>query len=219
MDEKEKELETNVVLEEKKEENDDKPIGMYWPYLLVITVLLFFCVFGITYSVYKGDGGSDSEIITDQIVFSYTEVDKAGNGINIKNAIPTKDAVGKVLTGKNQYFDFNITATTGNSKVRYQVLIDKDDASTLSDRNVRIYLTQLTGNYENGLILDSFSNLKTKKKNNKEYYVLYDKVLPKGLKAHIDAYRLRMWVAENATDYDSKKFSLKVDVYAEQTEE
>ncbi len=217
MDEKEKKMETNVVLEEEKD--DDKPIGMYWSYLLVITVLIFFCVFGITYSVYKGDGGSDSEIITDQIVFSYTEVDKVGNGINIQNAIPTKDTIGKVMTGKHQYFDFNVTATTGNNKVRYLVLIDKDKASTLSDKNIRIYLTQLTGNYENALTLDNFSNLKIKKKNNKEYYVLYEKLLSKGLSAHIDAYRLRMWVAENATDYDNKRFSLKVDVYAEQAEE
>lgn len=218
MEEKDKEIEASEDLESNSEKEDNS-IGKYWPYLLLFTILLFFCVFGITYSVYKGDGGSDSEIITDQIVFSYTEVDRVGNGININNAVPTKDSIGKVLTGKNQYFDFYITATTGNSRVRYQLLIDKDETSTLSNNNLRIYLTQIIGSYENPLILDDFSNLRTKKLNNKVYYVLYEKVLPKGLKYYNDSYRLRMWVSENATNYENQRFSLKVDVYAEQTEE
>lgn len=211
--------ETENEIKSTDEEKDEFLIVKYWPYLFMFIILLFFCVFGITYSIYKGDGSSDNEIITDQIIFSYSEVDKVGNGILIQNAVPISDAMGKVLVGKNQYFDFYVTATTSSKKVHYQLLLNKDEASTLSNENVRVYLTQTLGGYENALILTNFSDLKTKDINNKMYYVLYEKTLPEKLENFNESFRLRMWVGQNATNYENQEFSLKVDVYAEQVEE
>lgn len=209
----------NSVNKEKKTEEEEHSLWQYMPYLLLFTILLFFCVFGITYSIYKGDSGSDNEIVTDQIIFSYSDVDKVGNGIFIQDAIPISDDMGKAMTGKNQYFDFYITASTKKSKVFYQLLVNKDEESTLSNNNVRIYLTKMLGSYEEELVLDNFSNLKQKKVKNKDYYVLYEKTLSESLENYSDSYRLRMWVAEDATNYENQKFSIKIDVYAEQVEE
>jgi len=121
------------------EEKKENFVWKYIPYFFLFTIILFFCVFGITYSIYKGDGGSDNEIVTDKIIFSYSEVDKVGNGILIQDAMPVADEIGKAMIGKNQYFDFYITASTGNSKVFYQLLVNKNDNSNLENKNIRIY--------------------------------------------------------------------------------
>lgn len=211
----------NFVNKQEKEkfESDKDNYKQYIPYLLLFIILLFFSVFSITFSIYKGDNGENSEIITDQIIFTYSDVDQVGNGINIKDAIPITDEVGKALVGRNQYFDFHITSSTGNHKVLYQLLVNKNQASTLSNENVRIYLTSMQGSYENQLVLTNFSDLKKKTINDNTYYVLYEKVLPEKLVNYSDSYRLRMWVKENAIDYFNQTFSIKIDAYAEQVEE
>ena len=208
-------MENGSIDNEAKNENSNK--RKYIIYLLLFVVLLFFCVFGITYSIYKSDN-DDQEINTGNIVFTYSDVGKAGNGIAIKNAVPITDELGKVMMGSNQYFDFSITATTNKASLQYKVLVAKDDISTLDNKKVRIYLTQMLGSYENELVLTDFSNLKVETIKDKKYYVLYEKKLDKELEKYSDAFRLRMWVKEDAIDYNDQIFALKVDVYAYQVE-
>lgn len=205
---------------EKEELSDDKiNYRKYIPYFFLFVILLFFSVFSITYSIYKGNDNENSEIITDQIIFTYSDVDKIGNGINIVNAVPITDEVGKAMIGKNQYFDFYVTSSTRNHKVLYQLLVNKDQISTLSNNNVRIYLTNVQGSYESPLVLTDFSSLELKTINNKSYYVLYEKILSEKLENYSDSYRLRMWVKETAKDYENQTFSIKIDVFAQQVEE
>lgn len=185
----------------------------YFIYLFIFTVLLFFCVFGITYCVYKLDS-SDNQIETGEMIFSYSDVSQAGNGINIKNATPISDEQGKVMVGENQYFDFSVTATTSKSIIKYKILIDKDSISTLSNDNVRVYLTQLLGGQELEVLLVDFSKLKLEKIGSKQYYILYEKDIEKGLNNYSDSYRIRMWVKEDARNYDDQIFKTKIDVYA-----
>lgn len=122
------------------------------------------------------------------------------------------------MVGKNQYFDFYITATTKKAKLLYKLLINKNEQSTLSDKNIQIYLTQMMGSYEEEKVFTNFSSLKKEVINNKDYYVLYEKTLDEGLKNYNESYRLRMWLKEDSKDYEDKMFSIKVDVYAYQVE-
>lgn len=197
---------------EKKEEKDYR--RRIFLFVFFIT-LVFASTFGITYSVYKGDSGENSEIITDKIIFNYSDVDKVGSGINMTDTYPITDTTGKNLMGSKQYFDFSIMATSKNTNIRYKLLARKGE-STLSNNDVRIYLTRLNGNREEQLLLDTFSNLKVENINNQDYYVLYVQDLEKGIDNYADLYRLRMWIKEDATDYQDKTFQLKVDVYAVQ---
>lgn len=205
-------------VEEELEKEEEQSITKYFPYLFVFTILLFFCVFGITYSFYRGGGSSDNEIDTGQIVFTYSDVGQVGNGILLEEATPISDAMGKSMVGTNQYFDFYITATTDKANILYKLLVNKDQSSTLSDQNVRIYLTQIMGSYEQEKVLSDFSDLKEEEINNKNYYVLYEKILDKNLKDYSDSYRLRMWIKEDAKNYENQTFSIKIDVYAYQVE-
>ena len=188
-------------------------------YILIFLVLLFFATFGITVSLYKGQESvvpDDNTIVTDKIVFTYSDVDKGGNGIYLKNAIAISDNQGKAMIGKGEYFDFSITATSKTANIKYKVLARKDSASTLPNGDVRIYLASISGDYEKELLLNTFSSLKQERIDGVDYYVLYEKTLDKNIDNYSDFYRLKMWVKEDAKDYEEKTFMLKVDVIAEQ---
>lgn len=231
-----------LALEELKEEKEDRRRFVF--FLLIFLIALFISTFGITVSFYKGGSNEPQEIETNpgkepvdddtptpttspkpdktpivdngNIVFTYSDVDKSGSGISIMNAVPISDAKGKIQTGTGNYFDFFVTATSKKHDLIYKILVNKNQESTLSNSDVRIYLTSLLGNYEKELVLTNFDNLETQKINNTEYYVLYQKKLEKGISNYSDRYRLRMWVKETAEDFNDKNFMLKVDVVAEQ---
>ncbi len=207
-------MDDHVNTDSKKQTNSH-----YWIYLFLFTILLFFCVLGITYSIYYKDETGDNEINTGEIVFTYSDAGQAGNGILLEDAIPISDAVGKVMVGTHQYFDFAITTSTKNTNLLYKILIHKDSGSTLSNDNVRVYLTQLMGGYEEEKVFADFSDLKMEKIHNQDYYVLYEKKLGKELNNYSDAYRFRMWLKEDAKNYEEQYFSVKIDVYAYQIEE
>ena len=199
--------------EDEKENNHRRRIV----FLLLFLVLLFFATFGITYTLYKGDSGeNEHEVITDKIIFTYSDVDRAGSGIYLKDALPTSDLIGKNMLGTNQYFDFYVTATSKKSRIKYKLLALKGDDSTIPNGDIRIYLTALYGTQERELLLTDFSNLRQERINGTDYYVLYEKTLDKGIEDYSDSYRLRMWIKEGAENYELKRFSLKVDVTAEQ---
>ena len=217
------------------EQNEKKNIKRYILFFFIFLVALYFATFGITVSYYKGGSDKDHEIdvdptptvspipsdnpvpdATDQIIFTYSDVTEGGSGINIKNAIPMSDEKGKLLTGTGNYFDFSVTATSKSANLLYKILIRKDALSTLNNDEVRIYLTATSGAYEKELVLTTFDNLEKTTVNGTEYYVIYQKQLTKGISNYSDFYRLRMWVKEDATDYNDKIFMIKVDVVAEQ---
>ena len=136
-----KDLEQDEILEETKEEKENKDNRRNIFLIIIFLFLLFLSSFGLTYSIYKGDSGDNNEIITDKIIFTYSDVDRGGSGIYLDNTIPLADAIGKKLTGAKQYFDFNINATSKKTRVKYQLLIRKNSTSTLGNENVRIYET------------------------------------------------------------------------------
>ena len=208
---------TKEELEKEEQEKKDRRRNIFL--IIIFLFLLFLSSFGITYSMYKGDSGGNQELVTDKIIFTYSDVDRGGNGIYIENALPIPDATGKKLAGSKEYFDFSINATSKKTNIKYQLLIRKNSVSTLSNNNVRVYLASLNGSYEHELVLEGFDELETTTIDGTKYYVLYEKVLTKGIENHSDFYRLRMWIKEDAINYDNKIFSINVDVNATQVGE
>lgn len=219
------ELQRDNALGLDDEQNEKKNIKRFILFFFMFLIVLYFATFGITVSYYKGGSDKEQEIdvdptptpdANDQIIFTYSDVVEGASGISIKNAIPMSDEKGKMLTGTGNYFDFSVTATSNKANLLYKVLIRKDSASTLKDEEVRIYLTAVSGNFEKEVVLTTFDNLEKTTINGTEYYVIYQKQLNKGINNYSDFYRLRMWVKEDATDFNDKVFMLKVDVVAEQ---
>lgn len=216
MDEKQKELQMQQrINQEEYNQNRRKNVILIFIFLF----LFFFSLFGLTYSINKGNGTEPIIIETGEIIFSYSDADHAGNGIDIRDAVPIPDSSGKTLLGNRQYFDFSVTATSRQKDISYQLLAKKLELSSLSNSQLRIYLVSLTGNYEEEVLLKDFSELETRTINGIEYYLLYEKTLTKGVVNHSDFYRLRMWVKDGSTDFLNKTFSIRVVAHAVQVGE
>ncbi len=181
--------------------------------LIVITI-------GVTYAVfsYTKEGTTDNIITTGTLKFLYTENSAGGTGINISEAEPISDTQGKSLVGDNNVFDFKVEATnTGNEVIPYEVTLRKKDTSTMSEDNVKVYLTDET---ESTDIVEPtlYSKLV---QTNIEVGSNIEKTLYKGEVAasannYLKTFRLRMWIDGNSNqdDINGKSFTGMVNVYS-----
>ena len=192
--------------------------------ILIVMFISLLCLFtGISVAIfnYFGQGNTNNVIQTGRIFFSYSDSETAGSGINITNATPVADSVGQVLSGDGEYFDFSVSATTTNTDIGYEIVVLKQDGSTLPDDFVKIYLTEFEGNTEKVVPLTSgvtptYDALTTTSNPLLQGKTVYYGTVNAGEVAYGKRFRLRMWVKEDAVDYQDKTFQLKVDIYAVQ---
>ena len=202
-------------------------IGLVLLSILVITV-------GATYAFfsYTKQGTKDNVIETGTITFLYTEIDKVGAGIEIEDAIPMSDGLGKVQTGDNKVFNFKIQAdTTSTTAINYEITAKKSDDSTLDEKVVKLYLTKVNNTTEEEVLLNTFDKLDLPTKeglDTTKEKLLYKGKVPSDMPNYEQSFRLRMWIDEK-TDfsgieqedgtivypYNDKSFKINVNVYAD----
>lgn len=209
-----REYELQKEVEADEEEEDRRYIIIFF---IIALLLLIFIVIGFAYSIFGEAIKGPSQPISAQVVFNYSDKADENSGIHITNASAMSDASGKMLMGEKNTFDFSISGKN-NSKmdVKYYIVLEEDESSTLDPSNVKVYLTSRKGNVEEELFQDVpiITSLKELEVEGINYRVLYEKVLPSKEK-FLDEYTLRMWIKEDATDYYSKDYSLRVNVYTE----
>ena len=118
--------------------------------LVIITI-------GVTYAIftYTRLGSTENTVTTGTLKFLYTENTGVGNGISIENAFPVSDTVGKSYSTENYVFDFKVEETnTGKDEIPYEVTLRKKSTSTLSESNVKVYLTDMTENNDTEILED-----------------------------------------------------------------
>ncbi len=196
-----------------------------------LILFLFLCIIlvgglcSLSFAFYRQFGGSSSpdhsnnSIHSGNITFVYNEGTSAGGSmIHMENAHPMRDEDGKVMIADQSYFDFQILANTSSHKLIYQILLEEMDGNTLEPENVKIYLTEVNGNDEipvpetdlsSGVL--TFDQLKDSTLDKAIGKVLIEREISGDTQKN---YRLRMWVKRGVTDYQNKKFSLKVNVVA-----
>ena len=196
--------------------------------LLILLLLSVISVFaGISMSIFTffGKGNTNNVIETGRIIFSYSDALKKGNGIDIKGAMPMKDEDGIVLSQENEYFDFSVSATTTSTDIAYEIVVNKDETSTLPDDMVKIYLTEIDGNEEKVVPLlekeiltyDKLKDTTNKLLTGKTVY--YGEVKA-GEVAYGKKFRLRMWIKDvDSTTFDyetifNKNYKVRVNVAA-----
>jgi len=202
----------NYNLEE--EEEDRRYIIIFF---IIALLLLIFIVIGFTYSIFSDAIKGPAQPISAKVIFNYSNVSDEANGIHLTNASAMSDSVGKMLIGDENTFDFSITGKNNSKvKVKYYIVLEEDQSSTIDPSNVKVYLTSRKGNVEEALFeeVPIMTSLKDLRIEGKTYKILYEKVLPSA-KKFFDEYTLRMWIKEDATNYYSKNYSLKVNVYTE----
>ena len=197
---------------EKKELNNKSKIIISILGLVLILVL----VVGITYAVftYTKKGNVENTIRTGKITMSYREGE---NGITLENAYPMEDSVGKVLSDPNRLFDFTVNINLYGSKtpVSYEVTAEKDENSTLSDSDVRIYLEK-SSDGTNYNAVSQPSGYVAMGKADEFGAQSAEMLLDRGNTTDTVTYnyRLRMWVGSNyQVSGEERHFTLKVNVY------
>ncbi len=200
----------------KKEELENKTYEqkILLSLLIIILLVIFVIIFSfITYTYINANDDNDgNRQTTDNVSMTYTE---STNGITLENAVPISDEKGKKLNADGQYFDFTIkTNVVKNTKVVYEIVALKEENSTLSDNEIKIYLEkQQSGTYEEVLSPTVFTPLKEKTLvgSPKGAMVLL-KVIKKS--SETDNYRVRLWVNESTNNLQEvKNYSIKINVY------
>ena len=193
--------------------------------LVIVTVGVSYAFFS-----YTKKGTTENSIKTGTITFMYTEVTGVGKGIKIEDSLPISDDQGKLLTGSGNVFEFKITSDTlSNTSIPYEVTARKSSNSTLDEKAVKVYLTEVDGE-ESELLLDNYSNLKETDTKIPEGIVektLYKGKVPANTTKYEKNFKLRMWLDEGVDfspvkddsgndtyPYNGKTFTLTVNVYA-----
>ena len=149
--------------------------------LFIIAILLI--ITGVTFALYNilFTGKKEQTIVVGDINFTYNE---KTNGLSLDDSSILDNENGMKQTS---YFDFDISLTSsGNLSITYQIALEEDSTSTLSNDKVKVYLTD----QEDNKILDpvSISSLKT---DDKGYRKLYVNTISQN---ETQKYRLRAWI-------------------------
>lgn len=180
--------------------------------VLAVAILIVAAI-GLSFAAYAASSSSKkmNALTTGTIMVSYTQSD---NAIYIDNALPMDDAQGKAQTGPNKTFDFVVsTGATNALTVPYEISITKVETSTLSDEEVKVYLTK-----EGEAVVQpiKLSELKESsiRPGSKVLYEAKDIYEKNGEEDKTTNYVLRMWI-DKETSIDngtSKEYKLKVNV-------
>ena len=179
--------------------------------------ILVVAVVGVSFAAfsYSKTGEKVNTITTGTITMSYSETT---NGINLTNALPMSDGVGKALSEEEQYFDFTVSANiTGTTTINYAITASKEEESTLPDTAVKVYLTDMDGTADTQILAPTKVSGLTPTTGSEPsgtpsgQFILHTGTF--GATSSHD-YRLRMWVAD---DYQvtgsSATYKLRVNVY------
>ncbi len=215
-------MNTNIQVEEneKKKRHPSILIILFLLSIVLVTMGVSFAFFE-----YIERGNTVNYVETGNMIFRYDESNREGNGIRIVDAFPITDAEGKVLTGSNQTFDFQVYTNIVDNPVEYQIVAVKQDNCTLEESDVKVYLTQVNGSQEtpvrnaiksDGTVL-RYSDLEDTDFPNQEGQIIYRHTMTNHT-SYTQDYRLRMWIAEDVNpadpNFSNKVFSIKVNVYA-----
>lgn len=185
-------------------------------FIIIVCLFIFIImVIGVSMATftYTKENKSINTISTGNVYLNYTE---DTNGINITNAYPMSDDVGKTLTNEEQFFDFTVEAKiSGDVVANYEVSAEKEASSTLNNDEVKLYLEKKVNNsYQEVMAPKNFTPLKESTDLGTMAGAM---LLDTGTlsKSSTVSYRLRMWVADTTVlDNLEKSFGVRVSIKA-----
>ena len=185
-----------------------------------LVLILVLMIIGISYAAFKftGLGNKPNTITTGAIMMEYEE---STNTISMNNALPTTDATGKVRLTEGEYFDFTIKSSIqGNTNINWEIAAEDITASSakkMDGKNIKLYLTKLTGDKEEEVMAPKVYSATTSA-NTKTGRPSGVMSLATGTMSASETtnYRLRMYVDEDYNpqgDGGGLSFSVKINAY------
>ena len=179
--------------------------------------ILVVAVVGVSFAAfsYSKTGAKVNTITTGTITMSYSETT---NGINLVDALPMKDEIGKALSDENQYFDFTVSAdVTGTTTIDYAITASKEEDSTIPDTGVKVYLSNMDEGADTEILAPTKVSELTATAGGEasgapEGHFKLKTGTISSTGSH--AYRLRMWVADDYSNLGSSgTYKIRVNVY------
>ena len=199
-----------------KENNNSKQVLLS---VLGVAILVV-AVVGVSFAAfsYSKTGEKVNTITTGTISMNYVE---AINGINLTNALPMTDDVGKALADTNQYFDFTVSANiTGTTTINYAVTAQEandEEEATIPNTGVKVYLTDMDNDLDTQILAPTkVSELTATTGSEASGTPSGQYILTTGTFSATSShdYRLRMWVADDySAPATSQSYKLRVNVY------
>ena len=185
-----------------------------------LVLILVLTIVGISYAAFKfvGLGNKPNTITTGAITMEYEE---STNIISMTGALPTTDATGKVRLTEGEYFDFTIKSNIqGNANINWEIAAEDITASSakkMNGKNIKFYLTKLTGDNEEEVMAPKVYRASTSA-NTKTGRPSGVMSLATGTMSASETtnYRLRMYVDESYNpqgDGGGLSFSVKINAY------
>ena len=185
-----------------------------------LVLILVLMIVGISYAAFKftGLGNKPNTITTGAITMEYEE---STNTISMTGALPTTDATGKVRLTEGEYFDFTIKSNIqGNANINWEIAAEDITASSakkMNGKNIKFYLTKLTGDNEEEVMAPKVYRASTSA-NTKTGRPSGVMSLATGTMSASETtnYRLRMYVDEDYNpqgDGGGLSFSIKINAY------
>ena len=149
---------------------------------------------------------------------TYKETD---NTINLTRALPTTDKTGMVRLNPGEYFDFSISSEiTGVTNINYEISakdITDSGAKKIDGKYIKLYLTKLNGDNEDGLMAPETYNEETSENTytgrSSGEMSLYTSSMNS---SESNNYRLRMYVDEGYNPQGNGgnlQFTVQINVY------
>lgn len=175
--------------------------------------ILVVAVIGISFAIYQTtfSSSNSNSIATGTIMVSYTE---PTNAINIADALPMSDEDGKALSGSGNTFDFTVSTKATNAlTVPYTISLTKVADSTLTDDEVKVYLTKDGSPVVEPTKISALGAFASRG-DSKTLYTTQDVYTATDEPAKTSNYVLRMWIDQDvAVSGDaSKTYKAKVNV-------
>ncbi len=122
--------------------------------IIVVLIVMVIAIVGVSYAAFNYSRiGSINSITTGAITMTYEET---SNTISLNGALPTTDKTGMVRLNPGEYFDFSISSKiTGDVNINYEISakdITDSGAKKIDGKYIKLYLTKLNGDNEEGLM-------------------------------------------------------------------
>ena len=203
-------LVADVVADEilAREQQEKKVVLLFLLFFVLLVFIFSYFIFS-KFALYSKN--EENSIQSGSILFSYEE---GTNHINIKNAAPVTDEVGKKSTNNEDFFEFNVAIklkSKKQTKVTYEISLTQKEG-TLDSKYVRVMLLEdgkeipINGNNVNTFSDLGFSTIRPDSR------FLYRKEITSEI---VSTYVFKMWVGNNyEIDSISRTFSCFVNIDA-----
>lgn len=188
----------------------------------ILSLMLILCGTSLSLFEFTKQGTTENVVKAGTLSVYFTESTGTGMGINISDAYPVSDSIGKNYLNSDQIFDFTITGeNTSNNEIPFEITLEKLENSDLDNNAVKVYLTDITEENQEIEIDEPmlYSDLYDSvfKINNDEKVIYQDKV--ESNETYNKKFRLRMWLSDSIDfehgNYDNKTFETIINIHSD----